>query len=109
MIAINEVDVGKSWRSEQNGITCGSPSRCMRSRVTFAKIGLGLDDASGANCARRFAHQQFPQQSTRHLPRITVEESGEQGRVRGRHSCLIAEVRGQIAEVKTALQDDTLE
>ncbi len=74
MIAVDEVDVGESWRSEQDGVACRSAGSGVRSGIARAQIGLGLDEASGENSVGRFAHQQFSEQGARDAARIAVEE-----------------------------------
>jgi hypothetical protein len=74
VIAVDEVHVGATGRTEENGISRRPARRRVRRCVALAEIGFGFDDSSGENSARRFSDEQFPQQGARHAARIAIEE-----------------------------------
>ena len=74
VIAIDEVHISVTGRTEQNGIPRRLARRRVRRRIAFAEIRLGFDNSPRQNSARRFPDQQFPQQRPRHPPRIAIEE-----------------------------------
>ena len=74
MIAIYEVNVGKPRRPKYNEVARRFAGDRMRRVVVFSKIGFGFDNPSGKNSARSLPDKQLPQQCTRHLARIAIEE-----------------------------------
>ena len=60
VIAIDEVHVGETGRTEENGIPRRLACRGVRRRVVLAEIGLGFDDAAGENSAGVLRTSNFP-------------------------------------------------
>src|SRR5258707_3894215 len=74
VIAIDEVHISVTGRTEKNGIPCRTARSRVRRCVAFAEIRLGFHNPSRQNSPSCFPDQQFPQQSPRHPSRIAIEE-----------------------------------
>jgi len=74
VIAIDEIHVGVTGRTEENGIPRSPARGRVRRRIAFAEIGFGFDNSSRQNSAGRFPDQQFSEQRPRHPAGIAIEE-----------------------------------
>ncbi len=74
MIAIDEVNVRVTGRTEENEIPRRLAGGGVSGGIALAEIRFGFDDAASENSARRFADEQFSKQGSRDLARIAVEE-----------------------------------
>ena len=100
MIAVDEIDIGITGGTEENGVA-GSVAGCgVRRRIVFTKVSFYLNDASCQTQIIGVANQHFPENFAGDAARITGEEGAVEwanGSERGgrRHS-----YRSHIAKAK---------
>ena len=102
MIAVDEIDIGITGGTEENGVA-GSISGCgVRRRVVLTKVSFYLNDASCQTKLIGVANQHFSEKFAGHAARITGEEDAVE-RANGNERCgrrHQSECRSHIAKVK---------
>jgi len=73
--AVDQIDVGNSWRTEKNFCPGRSPLRRMAGFVSRADIGLDLDDLSGYRSLPVLPHEIFAYEAPRHDERRSLKIS----------------------------------
>ena len=74
MIAVDEIDVGMTWRSEQDVVACRASRRRMGSGIAFAEIGFHFNDAGFEQLGAFTTYQDFAQQLARDTLGIAIVE-----------------------------------
>ncbi len=78
MVSVDEIDIGVSWRTEQDFIAGCLAGKCVCCGVIAAHVHLDLDDPARDLPALFPSDQDFAQQLTRYLSRVSVIETSGQ-------------------------------
>lgn len=74
MVTVDEINVGKSRRSKQDGSAGGVTCRSVGGRIVFAKVGFDFHDTGGKAERSGFPDQHLAQKFTCHALGIAAEE-----------------------------------
>ncbi len=101
VITVDEIDVGKTGRAEENGIARGATRSGVGGRIILSEISLDFDDAGGKGCVFAGADEKFAEKIAGDAARGTGEEGAREGLGIRRHGTSLAEMlqaRGGIME-----------
>ena len=74
MIAVNEINVSVTGRSEEYGGAGRVAGGSVRSGIVFSKISFHLDDAGSKACVPRVTNEDFAEEFASDAARIASEE-----------------------------------